>query len=118
MYSTGDKYDIPSLKEKAVQKFRTAIMETTVVNESENPREGYSLLDEMMEAVPHIYSSTPDGDRRLRDIAVDVVLTLNWQAYIRPEKEDLMDAVPEFFQELSTRSCQLAKYDFKVLRTP
>ena len=71
MYAIADKYDIPSLKEEAARKFDVVILEL-----KENQIEthtGASLFDEMMEAIPYIYSSTPDGDRPLRNRAAEVM---------------------------------------------
>ena len=108
MYSTADKYDIPSLKEKAAAKFDTAIREMMHANESMDLRTGASLVDEMIEAIPHIYDSTPDGDRRLRDRAVQVVLYKRREVQDHPGLQDLMEAVPEFFEERGIRSSRLA----------
>lgn len=104
MYSTADKYDIPSLKEKAAQKFDAAIREMVHANESMNLRTGASLVDEMIEAIPHIYSSTPDRDRRLRDRAVQVMLYKRREIQNHPDLQDLLDVVPEFFEERGIRS--------------
>ena len=72
MYGIADKYDIPSLKQEAAEKFDVAILEMKH-NQGRKTHTGASFLDEMMEAIPCIYSSTLDGDRRLRDRAVEVV---------------------------------------------
>ena len=72
MYSVADKYDIPGLKEKAAGKFDAAILEMRD-NQRMKTHSGASLFDKMIEAIPCIYSSTPDGDRRLRDRAVEVL---------------------------------------------
>lgn len=107
MYSTADKYDIPSLKEKAAAKFDAAIQKMHA-NGSMNLHTGASLVDELIEAIPHIYSSTPDGDRRLRDRAVQVVLSKRREVQDHPDLQDLMEAVPEFFEERAIRSARLA----------
>ena len=72
MYSIADKYDIPRLKKEAAGKFDAAILEM-MENRSRKTRTGTSLLEEMMEAIPYIYSSTPDEDRRLRDIVAEIM---------------------------------------------
>lgn len=98
MYSTADKYDIPSLKEKAVEKFDAAIREIHAY-QKRNPHTGVSLVDEIMEAIPHIYSSTPDRDLRLRDRAVVIVVHERREFVNHPGLQDLMAVVPEFFEE-------------------
>ena len=72
MYSIADKYDIPRLKKEAAGKFDAAILEM-MENQSKKTRTGASLFCEMLEAIPYIYSSTPDEDRRLRDIGAEIV---------------------------------------------
>ena len=108
MYSTADKYDIPSLKEKAAGKFDAAIYEMHASQGMMNMRTGASLVDEMIEAIPHIYSSTPDRDRRLRDRAVQIVLYRHKEVRNHPDLQDLIEAVPEFFEERGIRSARLA----------
>ena len=102
MYSIADKYDIPSLKREAVEKFDAAIMETRS-NERMDTQNGASLFDEMMEAIPCIYRSTPDGDRILRDRAVEV---MNFGFWRHPGRKRLTEEVPEFFRERGLRSCR------------
>lgn len=99
MYSTADKYDISSLKQKAAEKFDAAIREIHV-HEMTNPYAGVSLVDEIIEAIPHIYDSTPDGDRRLRDRAVRVAICKLRDFENHPCLQDLMTAVPDFFKDI------------------
>ena len=72
MYAIADKYDIPSLKEEAARKFDAVILELKE-NQSMKTHTGAGLFDQMMEAIPCIYSSTPDGDHHLRDRAREVI---------------------------------------------
>ena len=98
MYSTGDKYDIPSLKEKAVEKFDTAIWEM-YANKRKNPPIGPDLVDEIIVAIPHIYRSTPDTDRRLRDRVVHSMFYRGRDFEYHPQWQDLVAAVPELREE-------------------
>ncbi|KAL9076074.1 MAG: hypothetical protein Q9161_001121 [Pseudevernia consocians] len=98
MYSTADKYDIPSLKEKAAEKFDAAIQEMDALQRM-NPQNESSLVDELIEAIPYIYSSTPDRDHRLRDRAIEVAM-YRWRDFKkRLDLQNLIAAVPEFFEE-------------------
>ena len=61
MYALGDEYDIPDLKEEALWKFEKAI----------EAMEGLSdELTDIIEVIPTVYETTPDGDRSLRDAVV------------------------------------------------
>ena len=92
MYSVADKYDIASLKDKAARKFDT-VRETTTA----------SLVDDIMEAIPHIYSSTLDRDRGLRERAFKIV-HCNYREFERhPGLGDLTAKAPEFFNDLHTK---------------
>ena len=103
MYNIADKYDIPSLKEKAAEKFEAAITEM-LANDGMNLHSGASLVDEVIEAIPTIYASTPEEDRRLRGRAVKVVLCNRREFQDHPSLKDLMAVVPEFFGERYIRS--------------
>lgn len=101
MYSIADKYDIPSLKDKAAGKFYATTYEVHPQRRGwgMSLRSRPSTVDEIMEVISHIYSSTPDGDRRLRDRAVEIVLYYLREVRNHPGLRDLMLAVPEFFEE-------------------
>ena len=121
MYGIADKYDIPSLKEEAAEMFDAAILEMKE-NESMKRHTGAILLDEMMEAIPCIYSSKPDGDRRLRDRAVEVMHPQQREVRRHPGLKCLIAEVPEFLREawpsiLSTRfdnDCPFVKCFTKI----
>ncbi len=98
MHGVADKYDMPGLKEKAAGKFDAAIWEMEE-RERGNEDAGPGLVDEMMEAIPSVYGSTPEGERCLRDRAVAVVRG-RW-GEVRGHKglRDLVEVVPGFFEE-------------------
>ena len=115
MYGTAEKYDIPSLKEKAVNKFDAAIRDIILCNRMD-PQAGFSVVDAMIEAIPHIYSSTPDGERRLRDRAIRIVLSHKREVLVHKNLEELIAAVPEFFEEPRIKSSGLASRIDRILR--
>ena len=104
MYSIADKYDIPSLKEEAAEMFDAAILEMRD-NQCMKTRTSASVFNEMMEAVPCIYGSTPDSDRRLRDRAVEVVYHKRREVRKHPALTRLTAEAPEFLGEPGLRSC-------------
>lgn len=61
VYQTGDKYDIPKLKEQAKEKFTVAL---------KNCWE----MDDFPVAIARVYSTTVASDRGLRDLLVDTCL--------------------------------------------
>ena len=60
MYALGDKYDLALLKDTALANFTKLVEETS----------SQADLLGFLESVPIVYSSTPDSDRKLRDITV------------------------------------------------
>jgi hypothetical protein len=72
VYSPADKYVIPALKGLAEEKFRTAV---TI---------GWAM-DDFPLAVAEVYSSTPEDDRGLRDLAVEVART-NIKSLVQDEQ--------------------------------
>ena len=111
MYSTADKYDLPSLKIKAAEKFDTAVSEIYEQQMTRSLYDGNSLVDQIIEVIPYIYSSTPDGDRLLRSQAVKAVIHGRREFQGHPYLKNLMAAVPEFFREPSIRATELAQSD-------
>ncbi|KAF5601980.1 ARM repeat protein [Fusarium subglutinans] len=61
VYQIADKYDIEALKKLAATKYRTSI------------DAGWEM-DSFPDAIELAYTTTPPGDRRLRDIAVEVTI--------------------------------------------
>ena len=102
MYSIADKYDIPSLKDKAVEKFDVDIAICEIrTHENMNPPTVASPVDDLIEAIPLIYSSTSDGDRGLRDRAAVVVIH-GWKVFRdHPGLQNLIAAAPEFSREIA-----------------
>ena len=114
MYSAADKYDLPRLRETAVEKFDEATWET---NSSVRtfPEFVDKLLDQMIEAIPYIYNSIPDGDRCLRGRAILLVLWARVEFQKHPLLQDLMEAAPEFFDERRIKALRLPP---RVARRP
>ena len=109
MYSTADKYDIPSLKDEAAKKFDAVIHEMFF-------NACAKLVDDMIATIPYIYSSTPDGDRRLRDQAIEFAI-YGWRfIQCHPSLRDLISAVPDFFKERRRKVFDTFKSDRRILR--
>ncbi|TID27488.1 hypothetical protein E2P81_ATG00245 [Venturia nashicola] len=91
VYAIADKYDIPNLKTIAYEHFvRTfAIKESTV--------------REIAETIEYIYDSTPESDRRLRDIVVHIAADRALEFYRCPEFEAMAGNVSEFCNDLAKR---------------
>lgn len=95
MYSIAYKYDMPSLKEKASEKFDAAIWEHYRCGGGSSS----SLADEIIRVIPLVCESTPDRDRGLRDQLVQGTI-LRWQELGKhPRFGDLVAAAPEFVRE-------------------
>lgn len=61
MYAMADEYDVRDLKKEALWKFGQELM--TKARQTE-------ALATVLEVVPAIYATTPESDRRLRDLVV------------------------------------------------
>jgi len=58
MYSLGDKYDIPNLRDLATTQLASALDDKTTPQE------------DLLEAIPIVYECTLETDRRIRDVVV------------------------------------------------
>ena len=61
MYSLGDKYDLPGLKNEAVRRFKEDV---------KIPGDRKSETLTLLSVVPTVYTTTPDSDRGLRNLLV------------------------------------------------
>ena len=104
MYSIGDKYDIPSLKGKAAEKFDTAVWEL----EFGMYHAGSNVIEEMMKVIPFIYESTPDRDRGLRDRVIEFA-TYRRGEFEHPGLRDIVEAVPGFGTDIKVLYSQLIR---------
>ncbi|RYP48289.1 hypothetical protein DL768_005799 [Monosporascus sp. mg162] len=87
VYSLADKYIIPTLKAQAKEKFKTAIST------------GWAM-DDFPLAIAEVYNSTPESDRDLRDLTVEIART-----NINPLREnelfrDALRDIPAFAAEM------------------
>ena len=62
MYALGDKFEFSGLKDRALANF----VQPALINSLQTVR-GF------IESIPIVYSSTPDSDRRLRDVTVQKI---------------------------------------------
>ncbi|KAI9035319.1 BTB/POZ domain protein [Aspergillus affinis] len=102
-YQAGDKYVIPRLKEKAMIKFATSIMESWDE-------------DEFTIAIADVYSTTPPGDRGLRDSAVAVSIEYLPALRRKPSFQKVLRETPEFAADLvlsPSSYISLPEYKFK-----
>ncbi|KAF2724463.1 hypothetical protein K431DRAFT_198664, partial [Polychaeton citri CBS 116435] len=60
LYALGDKYDIPSLKQKALLGFRSDIAKR------------WNILS-LARATRDVFTTTPDSDRKLRDVTAETL---------------------------------------------
>lgn len=79
VYSIADKYMIPALKHLAKTRFKAAI-------------ETDWSMDDFPLAVAQAYGATPDHDRGLRDLALDISRTNSKRLL---EKENFLDVLKE-----------------------
>ncbi|KAK4032825.1 hypothetical protein C8A01DRAFT_20156, partial [Parachaetomium inaequale] len=87
VYSLSDKYMIPALKDLAKEKFRSAI------------NTGWAM-DDFPLTVAEVYSSTPEDDGGLRDLAVKVADT-NIKRLLQNEQfRDLLKKSPGFAADM------------------
>ena len=85
MYAMGDEYDLPDLKQEAWCNFENAMV---------LDREG------ALELIPIIYTTTPDSDRGLRDLVVEMGrLNLN-QIIDLPEFKNAVVQSPIYITEV------------------
>ncbi|KAI6810336.1 hypothetical protein KC332_g11238 [Hortaea werneckii] len=84
VYALGCKYQIPSLQRASLKKFEVAAALAWAT-------------DEFMHAVHLIYSTTPDSDKGLRDVAARVILEHDDELCNKPA----MEAVIRSFDGLS-----------------
>ena len=92
MFSLGDKYDCAVLKESALAKFK----EHTDKNDVQD------LLG-FIASIPIVYSSTPDSERALRDVAVDKIKAAPNRFLVEEVKapfQKVVYEVPEFSWDL------------------
>jgi speckle-type POZ protein len=103
VYQIADKYDIPALKAHSMDKFGVAI--TT----------GWSM-DDFPLAVSVVYSSTPSGDRGLRDSVVETSCTNIDKLLQHDSFSKLLRETPDFAADLipvlcGRRSITIQRYE-------
>jgi hypothetical protein len=76
MYEIADKYDVVGLKDLAIEKFRRACHH-------------FWNTDEFSVAAHHVFSTTPDHDKGLRDI-VSAAISAHMGLIKKPEVKVLL----------------------------
>ena len=89
MYALLEKFDITGLKNVAVVKFEQLATKTRVRD-----------LQSFVESIPIVYSSTPDSDRRLRDVAIGIIKA-SPSSFVRKRSfKKVISEVPDFGWDL------------------
>ena len=89
MYAIGDKYHVPSLKEKAKAHFYDYLSKLEACH-----TDMVFFIDGFLEILTIIYTSTPNSDRGLRDALVPFV---KHQQPLLMEHEDFLDLMRSGF---------------------
>ena len=66
MYVIADKYDVPALKDLAVEEFQKGLFGRNASDERET--------QPLVEAMKIMYEETPEMDRDLKDVATDFIV--------------------------------------------
>jgi len=92
MYSLGDKYDIPELRDLATAQL------ISTLNDQKTPHK------DLLEAIPFVYECTLEKDRKLRDV---VVLFARFaradifkNAALKSQLADVLRSTPEFSMDM------------------
>lgn len=106
MYATGEKYGIEGLKLLALEKFEAAF--DSIVFDPE----AATNLGQFLQVLPKVYSSTPDTDDGLRQLAVMLPLTRQ-NSYKSltdlPEFKSTIFQTPEFALRLISKTVPLVR---------
>lgn len=88
----AEKYDVQKLKSLACEHF---IRTFAVATELE--------ISEVAEIIEYIYENTPESDRRLRDLVVNLAADRASEFYRCPEFEEMAGRVKDFCNDLAKR---------------
>lgn len=92
MFVNGDRYDIPALRTAAVEKY------SSKCSKSWDPIE-------FLQSIPHVYDTTPDSLRPLRDTVIEIArakLQLEWKdEVIASRHTEIIKNVPGYAQDLA-----------------
>ncbi|KAJ8610781.1 hypothetical protein MRB53_038332 [Persea americana] len=95
MYSIADKYQAPDLKVTAAKKFSSCIPPAM------------SRKEDAVEVTKLVYTSTPSGDRTLRDMILHLWFLLGSDIIARhgqSQTHEMLRTVPDFTTELAMKS--------------
>lgn len=90
MYALGDKYDITLLQDTALANFAK-------LGTKPGDILGFKAGDlvDFIESIPIVYSSTPDSDRKLRDLTLEKIKASPYQFLHEDVKESFQKVVVE-----------------------
>jgi hypothetical protein len=92
MYTTGDKYDVPGLKELAREKFRRCC-------------ETFGTSEDFIVAAEHVFTTTPDDDEGLRG-HVRETLVKNKSILARADVQAFLEVRPALMYNIMLRATQ------------
>ncbi|KAK0631481.1 hypothetical protein B0T14DRAFT_532219 [Immersiella caudata] len=98
MYSLADRYMIAALKHIAKEKFETAI------------KTGWAM-DDFLLAITDVYESTPEDDRGLRDLVLDVSHTNLGKLLENARFQELLRDTPRFAAEMVSYGPEKSRRD-------
>lgn len=99
MYAIADKYAIPLLKEKAAKKFQVCLAMFTVPSKFPHVPQAVTI-NHVIKVIPIVYSSTPDTDRRLRDMVVKYAIKFWDDIEQCTDIQELILANPSFIADV------------------
>jgi hypothetical protein len=92
MYTIGDKYDVPGLKELAKGKFQSVCVR-------------FSESEDFVVAAEHAFSTTMDDDEGLRKIVRDILMARKGML-VRPNVKAFLMKEPELMYEILIKATQ------------
>jgi hypothetical protein len=92
MYTIGDKYDVPGLKELAKGKFQSVYVR-------------FSESEDFVVAAEHAFSTTMDDDEGLRKIVRDILMARKGML-VRPNVKAFLVKEPDLMYEILIKATQ------------
>ena len=128
MYALGDKYGMVALKDYSRYRFLLAFTGNDENDPGEETEwddddileamkaEDDDVWQELAPIIKLVYSTTPDSDRGLRNIVVQLVLLRTWRTHLSmilelPAFRDLLMDLPELQWEMITMPISMRQYD-------
>ena len=94
VYAIADKYDIPTLKDEAIHRFKTTFEQYPFWHD----RDDRELLA-FVRAIAIAYASVPASDKRLKTVIAELIIE-RIELIERPQIVHLLQTIPDFFPDL------------------